>query len=273
MQTSRADGRFHLTLLTGASPSPGQALLLRAPDGQIALIDVGADSTTLTETLDSTLPYWQRSLSLFVLLDTSANNLAAAQDVVMRYQVGLVVDAGMLHPNLAYARWRSTLAQRGTHYTFVRQGAMIAFGLQISLQVLWPVAQLHKSSSETNDNALVLRLLTPGLRLLLLNTSALSSYALRALLNNLPPTSLQADIVQINQETTKAYPAELATLLHLIHPSLLLVNTTLGKSVKLQLPEKTMVTTIPTGPWQILSAREIPGLEVSSDRYGWKMYV
>lgn len=272
MQTSRADGRFHLTLLTSASPSQGQALLLRAPDGQIALIDVGADSPTLTEALDSTLSYWQRSLALFIMPDTSANNLAAAQDVVTRYHVGQVVDAGMLHPGLAYARWRSTLAQRGIHNTIVRFGTTIAFGSQVSLQVFWPDAQLHKSSSETDDNALVFYLLAPGLRFLLMNTSALSSYVLRALLNNVSFTSLQVDVVQINQSTTKSYPAELSILLHLLHPSLLLVNTTPGKSIKNRNSGNPTITAIPTGSWQILPAGGISGLEVSSDRYGWKMY-
>src|SRR5256886_5854913 len=48
------------------------------------------------------------------------------QDVVSRYQVGEVLDAGMLHPSTGYALWRSAISERNLHYVQVRQGAMLA---------------------------------------------------------------------------------------------------------------------------------------------------
>src|SRR6185312_13276327 len=224
-QTAQSDRYLTITLLSNHDPTQGQALFLRTPDGQTALIDEGASSTTLAQTLDTHLPFWQRSLGLVILSDTSPTNLAGLQDVLARYQVQHVVDAGMLHPSLAYANWRNTLATRNLPYTQVRQGALIALSQQISFQVLWPPASLHKSSDETHDNALVLRLLAPGLSLLLLNSASLSTYALQNLLLSPATASLQAQIVQCTGEAGKAFPAALATTLALTHPALLLLTT------------------------------------------------
>ncbi len=80
------------------------------------------------------------------------------QDVVSRYQVGEVLDAGMLHPSTGYALWRRTISERNLHYVQVRQGTTLSLGTQVELQVFWPPSPLHKGSNEELDNGLVVRL-------------------------------------------------------------------------------------------------------------------
>src|SRR5579885_3237735 len=94
-QATQADGRLTITLLTTGIAGQGEALFLRTPDGQTALIDEGADSTTLAQTLDVRLPFWQRSLDLLILANSGASDLAGLQDIVTRYGVRRVVDAGI----------------------------------------------------------------------------------------------------------------------------------------------------------------------------------
>lgn len=98
----------------------------------------------------------------------------------------------MLHPRAGYARWRSTLDTRNLPCTRVRQGSSISLGTQMVLQVLWPPEHLHKGSDEVRDNALILRLLAPGLSMLLLNTAVPSSDALQSLLAGIGLAYLQA---------------------------------------------------------------------------------
>ena len=271
-QTTPSASNLTISLLSSGSPGQGQALFLRTRDGQTALIDEGASSTTITQTLDTYLPFWQRSISLLILSDTSPNNLAGLQDVITRYQVQHVVDAGMLHPTLAYARWRNTLDTRNLLYTQVRQGALITLGQQAIFQVLWPPTHLHKSSNETRDNALILRLLAPNLRLLLLNSTALSDYALQMFSLNIAPTIMQAEVVQLTSEAGKAFPAALANVLTLAHPSLILLTTEPVKQRKsLVQAMPTTSPTLPGGSWEVLHGEQTGPLELQSSEHGWSV--
>ncbi|HEX7735402.1 MAG TPA: ComEC/Rec2 family competence protein, partial [Ktedonobacteraceae bacterium] len=272
-QVAPSNQRLAITLLSTSEPAQGQALLLSTPDGQTALIDEGANSAVLAQTLDTYLPFWQRSLNLLILSNTGPDNLAGVQDIVTRYQVQIVVDAGMLHPSLAYARWRNTLATHHLTYMQVHQGARIDLNPQVVFQVLWPLARLHKSSNEIHDNALVLRLLTPGSRLLLLNTAALSGYALQMLASSLAPSSLQAEAVQAASETSKAFPAELSNVLILAHPSLLLLTSMHARQHKstARTAAQNVSTAPPDGPWEVLNGSQTGPLKLLSNGYRWEI--
>ena len=78
--------------------------------------------------------------------------------------------------------WRKTIADRHLNYVQVRQGMMVPIGSAVMVQVLWPPTPLHKSSNEEADNGLILRIVAPGVRILLLGASILSNYALAGLL-------------------------------------------------------------------------------------------
>jgi ComEC/Rec2-related protein len=278
---ARPDGRLTITFLNvgpANQPSQGEALLLHTPDGKNALIDGGLDATSLGQELDSRLPSWQRSLDMVILTSPKSDHLLGLQDVVSRYQVGEVVDGGMLHPNVAYALWRRTIAERNIPYLQARQGAIISIGSQVSLQVFWPRPILHKSSNEEVENGLVIRLIAPGLRLLLLGATALSKYALTGLLNDIAPSYLQADIVQAVAEVGKVVPTELGAVLQAAHPSLLVI-TPAALSAKLR---KAGMATSALNPlpqllagatWQTEQTALVGTIEVHTSNQGWGMNV
>lgn len=272
--TTPSTGYTTLTLLTDNDSTQSKALLLHSPDGETALINEEANAVTLATTLDAHVPFWQRSLSLIILPGTSANNLSGLQDVIGRYQISQIIDPGMLHPSTAYARWRTTLEERHLLYTGVRQGAIISLGSQIRFQVLWPPPQLHKSSNEESDNALIVRMLAPGLRILFLNAAALSEYALKMLLTTLPPDYLHAEIVQLAGEENKVLPRSLSALLSLVHPSLLLITSTPARKNKNSPSSASSGTTLSTlapHPWNVLQTKNVGSLEINSTAQGWDL--
>src|SRR6266699_7214385 len=112
--------------------------------------------------------------SHFTVILTTArqDHLIGAQDVISRFQVGEVLDAGMLHPSTGYALWKRTINDRNFSYSQVRAGTSIPLGTQVTLQVLWPPSPLHQGSDEEQDNALVVRLVAPHLGMLLLGAAA-----------------------------------------------------------------------------------------------------
>jgi competence protein ComEC len=275
---AQPSGRLTITFLSlvsnGQAPQ-GEAILVSTADGKTILIDGGLDPTPLGEELDSRLPFWQRSLDMVVLTSPRPDHLGGLQDIISRYQVGEVVDAGMLHPNTAYALWRRTIEQRGLHYIQVRQGAALMVGRQFMLQVLWPSSPLHKSSNEERDNALALRLVAPGVRMLLLGNTAESKFALAGLLTGIDQSYLRANIVQVAAEASKDFPTELSAVLQAVHPSQLLITP--GELTSKQ--RKAGVTTIvpPSAlvfegsSLQVIQTAQVGAVEVDASDTGWNI--
>ncbi len=257
---------------TAGQPPQGEAILVRTPDGKTALIDGGPDASSLAEALDSRLPFWQRSLDLVMLTAPRQANLVGLEDIVTRYSVGEVVDAGMLHPDTGYARFRSIISSRGLSYNQLRQGAVFSLGAYVTFQVFWPASPLHKSSQEEVDNGMVVRILAPGLRLLLVGDAALSKYALEdGILSTVDKSYLAADVVQLVGDAGKAYPTALNTLLAAAHPSLVVVTPA-------QLPPKTrkagassVLEALPFagGTWQVVQTAQVGTFDIDSSASGW----
>ena len=279
---TRPDGRLTVTFLDvaplGQQPQ-GEAILVRTPDAKTILLDGGLDPTALSQALDSRLPSWQRTLDVVVLTSPRAEHLAGLQDIVTRYQIGTVLDAGMLHPSTAYALWRKMISQRALHTIAAIQGMTIPIGTQAALQLFWPLPHLHKGPDEVRDNSLVVRLVTPTLHMLLLGAVAQSKYALAGLLATLPLNYLQASIVQVIGEVEKPFPVELLTVLQRADPSLLLVTPGI-LSPKLRKSGATSVIVLPpslaTGTsilphMQVLQTAQAGAAEISSSGDGWNV--
>jgi competence protein ComEC len=253
-------------------PHQGEAILLRTPDGKTALIDGGLDATSLGQQLDMLLPSWQRTLDTLILTSPRADHITGLLDIVSRYTIGSIFDAGMLHPSTTYARWRRTISKRDVAYHTVVRGQTIPLGSQVSFQVLWPTTHLHSGSNEVRDNGLVLRLTAPGVTLLLLGAAAQSSYALEGLLALSPTTLPQADIIQIMGDTGKTPTTDLAALVQQVHSRLVVVTPAQIQTKKQQISPSRSIPFSPlvvSGPTRILQTQQTGTLEIKSTLAGW----
>jgi competence protein ComEC len=271
-----ANGQLSIILLNvgpAGKPSQGEAILIHTIDGKTILIDGGLDATSLAQELDGRLPFWQRSIDTVILTSPRQDHLIGAQDVISRFQVGQVLDAGMLHPGAGYALWKRTIIDRNLPYSQVREGSSIQMGTQASLQVLWPPTVLHKGTNEELDNALILRLVAPHFNMLLLGSAALSKYALSGLLTTIDTGYLKANIVQVVGEAGKAFPTELTNILQLASPSVLLITPS-ALSSKLS-KAKTTSTILPAQfvvePWQVIQTAQAGSTTISSSTSGWNV--
>jgi competence protein ComEC len=222
----------------------------------------------------------QTSLSsLYSTEDQTASHMCVFQhadltyDVISRFEIGEVLDAGMLHPSAAYALWKRTINDRNLHYSQVREGSSIPLGTQLTLQVLWPPSPLHKGSSEELDNALIMRLVAPHLSILLLGTAALSKYALSGLLTTIDHGDLQANIVQVVGEVGKAFPTELSSILQLASPSLIIITpASLGsKQSKVGTTSTILSPQFVNGPWQVIQTAQVGTTGINSSASGWNV--
>ncbi len=259
-----------------SQPAQGEAILVRTAHGKTMLIDGGLDAVSLSQALDTRLPSWQRFIDVVVLTCPLADHLTGLQDIVSRYTIGEVLDGGMLHPSTTYARWQRTIRERALHYAPLTQGESISLDTAVELQVLWPGQSLHKGSNEVRDNGLILRLVAPGLRLLLLGASAQSTYALTNMPTSVTGSALQADIVQFVVERSKGIPTALTDIIQQARPSLLVATPaalpakqrqegterdSLSRLVQLLGPTIAVVQTAQSGACEVLS-----------NTSGWTMY-
>ncbi|MFL5586216.1 MAG: ComEC/Rec2 family competence protein [Ktedonobacteraceae bacterium] len=277
---ARPGGQLTITFLNVApanQASQGEAILLSTADGKTALIDGGLDATSLGQELDSRLPAWQRSLDFVILTSPKSDHLDGLQDVVSRYQVGEVLDAGMLHPSTGYGLWRRTISERNLHYDQVRQGTTLFLGRQVELQVFWPPSPLHKGSNEELDNGLVVRLMAPGLRMLLLGATALSKHALTGMLADIDSSYLKADIVQVVAEVGKAFPAELSTILQVAKPSLVVITPAALSAKQRKAGRTSPITSLsqlfPGASYQIIQTAQVGTLKIYTSNQRWAMNV
>jgi len=271
-----ANEQLSITMLNvgpAGKPSQGEAILIHTIDGKTILIDGGLDATSLAQELDSRLPFWQRSINTVILTSPRQDHLIGAQDVISRFKVDDILDAGMLHPGTGYALWKRTISDRNIPYLQVREGSSIQMGSQASIQVLWPPKTLHKGTNEELDNALIMRLAAPHFSMLLLGSAALSKFALNGLLTTIDPGFLKANIVQVVGEVGKAFPAELTHILQVASPSLLLITPAAlsPKLSKLASTSTILPSQLVVGSWQIIQTAQAGSTTISSSASGWNV--
>lgn len=201
----------------------GAATLVRLPSGITVLVDGGPDGPALENTLAGRLPFWQHTLDLAILTDHRAGALRGLDDAAGHFAITRAVDAGMSHPTREYLAWRDAMAHAGATYTQTRQGDTLHLDSTTTLTVLAPPQTLYPSQTGTTtaSNDLILRLDTPGLRVLLLG--AADEYALDALTGS--GQSLSADVVEL--ALVPGEPLDLSgvlgDVLRLAHPRLIIV--------------------------------------------------
>jgi beta-lactamase superfamily II metal-dependent hydrolase len=202
----------------------GQATLVRLADGTTVMIDGGPDGPSLETALAARLPVWQRSLDLVVLSDAQPGDAAGLQDLTDHFTLAHAADAGVLHPTQVYVAWLDALARGGVPHALVRRDDVIHLGTASSLTALSPPGLLYpaRGGATTESNDLVLRLDTPGLRVLLLG--AADAYALDALAFS--GERLDADVVQIALPPLTAIDlvGPLGAVLEAAHPRLIVVT-------------------------------------------------
>lgn len=131
----------------------GDMVLVRTPNGNSALIDGGRDPFGAVRSLDSALPFWDRSLDLLLVTHPDADHVGGLQAVIERYDVTTIAEAPTTHGSTIYAAWRRAVDERGGSVT-LDQGVLIALDDGVTLEVLsagrpFPDATINDASVVT----------------------------------------------------------------------------------------------------------------------------
>jgi competence protein ComEC len=165
---TRPDGRLHLFAL---DVGQGDALLVVAPTGAVAMIDGGSDPDLAMRRLGEVLPFWQRRIDLLVLTHPHEDHVAGLLPALERYDVGAVLEAGIAYDNPSYPRFRQlAAAEPGAMVRLARAGDAYQLDAGTRLTVLYPSetdAAAPLPEGDINNASVVLLLEHGGFRALL----------------------------------------------------------------------------------------------------------
>lgn len=158
--SQRPDGRLHLWVL---DVGQGDAILLRTPRGNTALIDGGPGATPLLNGVGKELPFWQRNLNLVVLTHPHDDHLTGLVDLLGRYRVDEVIQTAFTPTTRTQEEWLRTLKDRAVAVHYARSGEEIGFQGEpdLSLRVLSPAtpdAAAELKGGGLNNTSIVMKL-------------------------------------------------------------------------------------------------------------------
>jgi competence protein ComEC len=150
------DDRLHVTFL---DVGQGDSILIQTPAGQSILIDGGPDAKELMLALSDEFPFRTRTIDLIVCTQPQADHITGLLEVLQRYSVTQVIEAGVPYDSSVYQEWRRLIKERGITRHFAQAGQEIDLGQGIRIQVLNPPAQLFRDTScDIDNNGVVLKL-------------------------------------------------------------------------------------------------------------------
>jgi competence protein ComEC len=154
------DGRLHLTVL---DIGQGDAVLIVAPSGATAVIDGGPDPELTLRRLGETLPFTRRRIEVMILTHPHQDHVAGLVEILNRFRVSLLLEAGRPYANAAYERLVADAGERDI-LAIARAGQSVALDPSTRLELLFPSdldATLPLPEGDIN-NASVVALLRHG---------------------------------------------------------------------------------------------------------------
>jgi competence protein ComEC len=152
------DGRLHVTVL---DIGQGDAILIEAPDGSMALVDAGVDPDLTLRRIGQFLSFHDRGLDVVVLSHPHQDHLGGLEEVFRRYAVGAFVDGGRPAETVPHQRVLDALAREpGARLVEAEAGQSIPVG-PVILEVVYPTAEDTAApplEGDVNNTSVVIRL-------------------------------------------------------------------------------------------------------------------
>jgi len=186
--TAPAGGRLSVTFL---DVGQGDAILIRAPEGNNILVDGGPSGEALASALGRHLPVWDDDIDLVVLTHPDADHVTGLLTVLDRYDVKQVLASPLEADSAVYRAWRQAIEDEGIPYHKAQAGVRFDLGGGAHILTLHPPP--GALAEDPNNNSVVLQLVMGQASILL--TADLEAAGEFALLDAAPP--LRSTVFQV----------------------------------------------------------------------------
>ena len=136
----------------------GDGILIKGPDGVIAVMDAGHGSGGL-KIADELRRMGKSRIDYAILSHAHLDHLGGFLRLMKKVQIGQVVDPAFPHVGKTYNRFLKMVEDAGVPYTVARRGMEIPLGAGAKLVLLAPEEPLFRGTrSDPNANTIVARL-------------------------------------------------------------------------------------------------------------------
>ena len=200
---SSSNSRDYLTLAV-LDIGQGDAILIEDKAGHQILIDGGPDQKILAE-LPKFMSVSDRSLDLLILSHPHADHLVGLVEILKRYEVAGVLEAGAVYDSAIYREWHRLLQEKNIPIILARRGEKIRLA-DAELDILAPFENWSgRSAKEIHDSMVVAQLLVASSSVAILTGDMEQDLEQRLLASE---GNLQAKILKIGHHGSKTSSSE-----------------------------------------------------------------
>lgn len=156
--SSYADQHTGLLQVHMLNVGQGDAILIQTPDDETILIDGGPDATVLYE-MGNVLPFYNQRIDHMILTHPHDDHVHGLNDVLDRYEVGIVYHSGVLHTVSSYIAWLQKLIDYGIEQKIITEPEIVTLSDDLRLTFLAPIEDFSgQRVDHLNNTSLVVRL-------------------------------------------------------------------------------------------------------------------
>ncbi len=133
----------------------GDAIFIKAPNGNQILIDGGPNNAVLRE-LSKIMPFYDRSIDMIIETHPDSDHINGIVEILRRYNVGLIMEPGVESDNSAYQEIKKIIQENNIKDVFARRGMKINLGEGVYMDILFPDRDV--AGMETNTASIVAKL-------------------------------------------------------------------------------------------------------------------
>jgi len=134
----------------------GDMIFIETPSGARLLIDGGDDPDLAISNLESVLPPLDRRIDVLLSTHPDADHIGGLQQVVEQFDVGVIIDSGVIHDSNIYKSWAQTIHAE-PNLTTAQPDLVVALDEEVTLRVLQTRCVVVECSN-FNDEGVVARL-------------------------------------------------------------------------------------------------------------------
>jgi competence protein ComEC len=178
----------------------GDSIYIRAPNGRQMLID-GGPKGALMRPLEREVLYGNKFIDVVMITNADADHYAGYLDLLQKYDVGVVVEAGVRSKTKTYLAFEALVAHKHIPEVIARKGMQIILDEPrgVSYTVLFP--DRNVSDWSTNDASVMGRLVYGNNSIMFTGDAPSTTEAL--LIADNTPEDLKSDILKVGHHGSR----------------------------------------------------------------------
>ncbi len=193
-------------------------MFIESPSGRQVLIDGGPDNKVLSK-LGEVMPFYDRDIDVVVVSHPHADHIVGLIDVLGRYEVKNIVEAGETYNSPEFGAWEKAVERENANNIEAIAGKVIDLGDGATLTILHPFeSEIGDNPKNPHDDVVVTMLQYGGFRVML--TGDMEDEVERHLI--VAGEDLNSDVLKVGHHGSKTSSSE--SFLSAVSPQLAVIQ-------------------------------------------------